>query len=81
MQVEVILAISVFIVYSIAIWALGWRFGARSFRDKNKRFLDLMKKHNDSRNPTGPWYRGYNDGMAETLAALERFLGSFKERE
>jgi len=62
----------------IAAWLLGWHYGARSFRDRNRRFLDIMKKHNADRNPKSQWYQGYTEGIASTLEALERFLGQFK---
>ena len=78
MQVEVIFALAGFLVYTAMVWALGWHYGARSFRDRNKRFLKIMKEYNDNRDPKSQWFKGYTEGIASTLEALERFLGQFK---
>lgn len=78
MPVEVIIAAVVAGVYGFAMWGLGWHYGARSFKDKNKRFLDTMKEVNKDRHPQTQWSRGRADGISEMLTALDQWLNQFK---
>ncbi len=78
MQVEVILGIGGLLLYSAAIWALGWHYGGRSFRDRNRKFLKTMKEFNKTRDPKSQWWKGYQEGIASTLDAFDRFLDQFR---
>ena len=78
MQVEYLLIIAGLVAYTATVWGLGWYYGARAFRDRNRRFLALMKKFNANKNPQSQWYQGYTTGVATVLDSLERWLGELR---
>jgi hypothetical protein len=78
MNPEAIIAFAGLCVYTIVVWALGFHYGARALRDRNRKFLKTMKKFNENRDPRSSWYQGYVEGSTSMLNAMERFLEGFK---
>lgn len=77
MPVEVI-ALGIYFATMIVVWSLGYHFGAKTLKDRNRKFLKMIEMDNARRSPKSDWYQGYTDGIASTLNALERFLDGFK---
>lgn len=78
MPLEAIIIFTGLCAYTIAVWALGFHYGAKSFRDRNRKFLAYMKQFNENTNPQSQWFKGYSEGIRTTLNALERFLDKFR---
>jgi hypothetical protein len=79
MPPEVIIGLALFSIYSMVVWGIGWWGGAKTLRDRNHKFIELIKEDNKKRNPRSEWYRGYTEGIAVTLETLDRFLDGFRE--
>ena len=78
MPPEFIVAIASLCAYTIAVWALGWHYGAKTLKDRNREFLAQMKKFNENRNPQSRYFIGYTEGWTSMLRAMERFLDRYK---
>lgn len=74
---ELIIAFAGLCLYTAAMWALGWHYGARAFRDRNRLFIAQMRDFNENQSPKSQWFKGYNEGIAAVLSQLELFLDQF----
>lgn len=61
-------------------WVLGWHFGVRSFRDRNRRLIQAIEDNNKvyrewADSPEGTnWEAGYQAGISHTLNTLAGFI-------
>ena len=79
MPPEYMLAVVGLVIYTFAVWILGWHFRAEALRDRNRRFLKEMKELNKRHAEGSDWKLGFQAGMATTLAAFEAFVKKFEE--
>lgn len=69
-----------FLAVSGIAWAMGWHFGVRSFRDRNRQLMKAIENNNKvykewADSPEGTnWEAGYQAGIAHTLNTLAGFI-------
>lgn len=78
------LIITLIFVVPIA-WGMGWHFGARSLRNRNRNLIKALESYANNRdnwnpdNEETPYRRGFASGVSSTLNALHNFLARFEE--
>jgi hypothetical protein len=74
-------------VYTSLIWALGFKYGAQDWRDRNRAYIKALKDFNDrvqkwSNSASGSVYwEGYANGVSSTLKALYSFLAKYEDKD
>jgi hypothetical protein len=67
---------------SAIVWTLGWHYGARTFRDRNRMLHQALENHRlememwSKSTPASNWQAGYIEGQKNTLDAIDSFVAN-----